>query len=115
MNVEPLTPKTWGTCWDHFGKRLIDLVQPAVGSHVLDIGTGGGASLYPAAKMVGPTGRVTGIEICEGCFKRTSGEIKRCGISNAELIFMNASEMTFDDESFDIVTSGFIGWLLLTI
>ena len=110
MKAELLKPKTWGTCWDHFGQRLVDLVQPAVGSHVLDIGTGGGASLYPAAKRVGPKGRVTGLEICEGCFNNTSSEIKRCGILNAEIIFMNAREMSFDDESFDIVISGFIGW-----
>jgi SAM-dependent methyltransferase len=60
--------------------------------------------------MVGPEGKVTGIETCEGCFERTSGEIKRCGISNAEVLFMDACKMTFEDESFDIVTSGFIGW-----
>lgn len=110
VKTESLKPKTWGTCWDHFGQRLVDLVKPAVGSHVLDIGTGGGASLYPAVNRIGPKGRVTGIEICEGCFNRTSSEIERCGISNAEIIFMDALEMSFDDDSFDIVTSGFIGW-----
>ncbi|MFW9968085.1 MAG: class I SAM-dependent methyltransferase [Candidatus Thorarchaeota archaeon] len=110
MEAESLTPKTWGTYWDYFGQRLVDLVQPGVGMTVLDIGTGGGASLYPAAKRVGPEGHVTGIETCEGCFKRTSGEIKRCGISNAEVLFMDAREMDFDDGSFDIVTCGFIGW-----
>ena len=110
MEAETLTPRTWGTYWDYFGQRLIDLVRPEAGMEVLDIGTGGGASLYPAAKKVGLEGYVTGIEICEGCFKRTSGEIKRCGITNAEILFMNATEMTFDDDSFDIVTCGFIGW-----
>ncbi|MGD9381922.1 MAG: methyltransferase domain-containing protein [Candidatus Thorarchaeota archaeon] len=110
MEVDSIKPKTWGTYWDHFGQRLVELVQPATGSHVLDVGTGGGASLYPTAKRVGPRGRVTGIETCEGCFNRTSGEIKRCGVSNAEVLFMDARKMTFDDESFDFVTSGFIGW-----
>ena len=51
---------------------------------VLDIGSGGGASLYPALKRVGPTGEVFGIEICEGCFNHTSGEIERCGFTNAK-------------------------------
>ena len=110
MEEESLKPKTWGTCWDYFGQRLVDLVQPTLGAHVLDVGTGGGASLYPAAERVGPKGHVTGIETCEGCFNRTSSEIKRCGISNAEVLFMDAREMTFDDKSFDIITSGFIGW-----
>ncbi|NHJ12733.1 MAG: class I SAM-dependent methyltransferase [Candidatus Thorarchaeota archaeon] len=105
-----LEPRTWGSCWDHFGARLVELVKPREGSMVLDIGTGGGASLYPAAKRVGPKGYVTGIETCEGCFKRTSGEIERCRIPNAEVRFMDAREMSFEDESFDFAISGFIGW-----
>ena len=103
-------PRTWGGYWDHFGERLIELIQIKPGTRVLDIGSGGGASLYPAVKKVGPTGEVIGIEICEGCFNRTSGEIKRCGFINAKMIYMNAQNMDFDDESFDYVTCGFMGW-----
>ncbi|NHI84081.1 MAG: class I SAM-dependent methyltransferase [Candidatus Thorarchaeota archaeon] len=110
MDEMTLEPRTWGSCWDHFGARLVDLVEPSVGSLVLDIGTGGGASLYPAAKRVGPKGHVTGIETCESCFNRTSGEIERCRIHNAEIKFMDACEMSFEDESFDFAISGFIGW-----
>ncbi|MGD2073286.1 MAG: class I SAM-dependent methyltransferase, partial [Candidatus Thorarchaeota archaeon] len=80
------------------------------GARVLDVGTGGGASLYPAVRRVGPNGEVIGIEICEGCFKHTSGEIERCGITNVKMLYMNAQNMDFDDESFDCVISGFIGW-----
>jgi ubiquinone/menaquinone biosynthesis C-methylase UbiE len=103
-------PRTWGGYWDYFGERLVELIQIESGSRVLDIGTGGGASLYPAVESVGSIGEVVGIEICEGCFERTSGEIERCGIANAKMIYMNAQNMDFDDESFDYVTSGFMGW-----
>ena len=110
LSGDAIQPRTWGGYWDYFGERLVELTQIESGARVLDVGAGGGASLYPAVKRVGPDGEVIGIEICEGCFKRTSGEIKRCGISNAKMLFMNAQNMDFEDESFDFVISGFIGW-----
>jgi SAM-dependent methyltransferase len=107
---DTIHPRTWGGYWDYFGKRLVELTQIESGARVLDVGSGGGASLYPAVRRVGSDGEVIGIETCEGCFNRTSGEIKRCGITNAKMIFMNAQNMDFEDESFDFVISGFIGW-----
>jgi SAM-dependent methyltransferase len=53
---------------------------------------------------------VTGIDIKEKSIESTSSEIERCKIKNARVVLMNASEMTFEDESFDFITSGFIGW-----
>ena len=105
-----LKPKTWGGYWDHFGKRLVELANIPKDARVLDIGTGGGSSLYPAAERVGSKGEVIGIETCEGCFERTSSEIERCRIDNARMEFMDAKEMTFEDESFDFVFAGMIGW-----
>jgi len=108
--TEQKEPKTWGSCWDHFGRHLVELVGIRPGSRVLDVGSGGGASLYPAAEKVGPRGMVVGIETCNGCFERTSAEIDRCGVSNAKLLYMDARKMNFEDDSFDFVISGFIGW-----
>ena len=105
-----LTPVTWGSYWDYFGRRLVELVGVTEGVAVLDIGTGGGASLYPAARIVGDRGQVIGIETCRHCQERTSSEIKRCGITNAKVLLMNAEDMTFTDSSFDIVIAGLIGW-----
>ena len=103
-------PITWGTFWDHFGETLVRLLEIKEGSRVLDIGTGGGANLYPAAKRVGGAGYVTGVELCEHCVNKTNGEILRCGISNAEVLFKDARETEFPDASFDYVIAGFIGW-----
>jgi ubiquinone/menaquinone biosynthesis C-methylase UbiE len=105
-----VTPKTWGSYWDYFGLRLVELVRVSEGAHVLDVGTGGGASLYPAARIVGDRGRVIGIETCHDCQERTSSEIIRCGITNAKVLLMDAEKMTFADASFDFVTAGLIGW-----
>jgi tRNA G46 methylase TrmB len=84
--VTAVTPKTWGSYWDYFGVRLVELVGVTEGALVLDVGTGGGASLYPAARIVGDHGQVTGIETCHGCQERTSSEINRCGITNAKVL-----------------------------
>jgi ubiquinone/menaquinone biosynthesis C-methylase UbiE len=105
-----VTPKTWGSYWDYFGLRLIEFVGITEGTHVLDVGTGGGASLYPAARIVGDRGQVIGIETCRDCQERTSSEIIRCEITNAKVLLMDAEKMTFADASFDFVIAGFIGW-----
>jgi ubiquinone/menaquinone biosynthesis C-methylase UbiE len=105
-----MTPRTWGSYWDYFGRRLVELVGVTEGATVLDLGTGGGASLYPAARMVGDGGQVIGIETCRHCQEGTSSEIERCGIANAKVLLMDAENMTFTDSSFDIVIAGLIGW-----
>jgi ubiquinone/menaquinone biosynthesis C-methylase UbiE len=105
-----MTPRSWGSYWDYFGRRLVELVGVNEGAAVLDIGTGGGASLYPAARMVGNRGQVIGIELCRHCQERTASEIERCGITNAKALLMNAENMTFADSSFDVVIAGLIGW-----
>ncbi|MBN2230276.1 MAG: class I SAM-dependent methyltransferase [Candidatus Thorarchaeota archaeon] len=106
---EVLVPRTWGTYWDKFGETLVRLLEIREGAHVLDIGTGGGSTLFPASRRVGPTGKVTGVELCEHCVGRTNGEIARCGISNAEVHPIDARTMDFPDASFDYVIAGFIG------
>ncbi len=110
MTGTAVTPKTWGSYWDYFGLRLVELVGVTEGALVLDVGTGGGASLYPAARIVGDHGQVTGIETCHHCQESTSSEINRCGITNAKVLLMDAENMTFAHGSFDFVIAGFIGW-----
>jgi len=105
-----LEPKTWGLLWDSFGARLVELLALEEGANVLDVGTGGGSTLYPAASIVGLNGRVTGIETCEGCFNSTNAEIQRCNVNNAKVLFMDGNEMSFENGIFDYVIAGFIGW-----
>lgn len=103
-------PKTWGTFWDIFGKRLVELLDVFEGAKVLDVGSGGGSVLYPLAKRVGLSGYVTGVELCDHCAKKTASEIKRCKITNAESIYLDARDTKLPDECFDYITAGFIGW-----
>ena len=104
MNDSELTPKTWGTFWDIFGEMLVGFLNVPDGTRVLDVGSGGGSVLYPLVKRVGLEGHVIGVELCDHCAKHTASEIKRCGILNAESIYMDATNTEFSDESFDCIT-----------
>jgi ubiquinone/menaquinone biosynthesis C-methylase UbiE len=105
-----MKPKTWGNYWDYFGQRLVDHLGIDPGSRVLDLGTGGGSTLFPAARATGNDGEVIGIELWESMIDEMNKEITRCGIKNARVQKTDAREMKFRDGSFDVVIAGFIGF-----
>jgi hypothetical protein len=49
----------------HFGRRLVEVVGVEPGHQVLDVATGRGAVLFPAAQHAGSTGRVVGIDLAD--------------------------------------------------
>src|SRR5262245_11110298 len=51
--------------WDYFGRRTIELASLPIGSRVLDVCCGAGASALPAAEIVGPTGNVIGVDLAK--------------------------------------------------
>lgn len=48
------------------GQRLVELAQIPAGARVLDVASGRGAILFPAAERVGPQGKVIGVDISPG-------------------------------------------------
>ncbi len=80
------------------------------GSSVLDIGTGGGACLIPAAKIIGPTGQAIGIDLWKNRIDEVNENIKKNSLSNIITQVMDARELTFDDNTFDYTLCGFIGF-----
>ena len=90
-----------------FGERLVETAQIHEGAQVLDVACGRGAVLFPAAKRVGPSGQVIGIDLAEGMARETQMEIERRGLKQAEARQMDAENLTFPDSSFDFVLCGF--------
>jgi ubiquinone/menaquinone biosynthesis C-methylase UbiE len=91
----------------HFGKRLAELAEIRKGACILDLGMGGGTSLIPAAKRVGTTGQVFGIDISHEMIRYSYEKIKDLKIPNARLIQTDAKNLIFKDNTFDCVLSGF--------
>merc|ERR1712127_107404 len=78
-------------------------LETNAGSTVLDVGCGvGGTSRY-LAKSLGPDSQVTGITLSPNQVKRATELAVEQGVDNAKFTVMNALEMEFPDNSFDVV------------
>ncbi|MHA2028311.1 MAG: class I SAM-dependent methyltransferase, partial [Candidatus Kariarchaeaceae archaeon] len=97
--------------WSTFGLRLIDQMHLKTGTKVLDVGTGGAACLIPAAKKIGVSGQIIGIDSWEKGIPGAMENINNAGLTNASVQFMAAQEMTFEDNTFDSTVCGFIGFI----
>ncbi|NHK31184.1 MAG: methyltransferase domain-containing protein [Asgard group archaeon] len=96
--------------WSAFGQRLTDLIKFKEGTKVLDIGTGEGGCLIPAAKKIGSNGKIIGIDRWPNFIEEATENIKKNFLTNAYLEIMDARELTFDDSTFDYTICGFIGF-----
>ncbi len=78
-------------------------LQP--GERVLDLGSGAGTDSLVAAKMVGPNGSVTGIDMTPEMLAKARAAAAEIGAANVEFIESEAESLPFPDASFDVVIS----------
>ena len=86
--------------------RLVALERMAIkpGTRVLEVGVGTGinASLYPR------TCHVTGIDLSDSMLEKARERVARERLTNVRLLEMDAANMKFADESFDIVYAPYL-------
>ncbi len=87
--------------------RLVARLNPAPGEKILDVATGTGAVALGLAQAVGPTGRVTGIDLAEAMLERLARKIEKFGIANVDLHVMDAAALDFRRDYFHHVTCSF--------
>jgi arsenite methyltransferase len=75
------------------------------GEEVLDVGSGAGTDSLVAAQMIGPGGRVTGVDMTPGMLAKARAAAAEMGASNVEFLEGEAERLPFEDESFDVVLS----------
>ena len=75
------------------------------GEQVLDLGSGAGTDSLVAAQMVGPEGRVTGIDMTPEMLAKARSAAAEMGQSDVEFVEAEAEHLPFDDGSFDVVIS----------
>ena len=77
----------------------------APSERVLDLGCGAGTDSLVAAQMVGPGGRVTGIDMTPEMLAKARAAAAAMGASNVEFLESEAEQLPFADGSFDVVVS----------
>ncbi len=87
-----------------FGAGLVDCMALAPGMKVLDVATGKGAVLLPMARLVGPAGHVTGVDLSGAIVREAERAARAAGLGNVDLRRMDAERLEFPDGSFDAVT-----------
>ena len=81
--------------------RMVYDLRIAPGRKVLDVATGTGAAALAAARLVGPEGRVIGIDLSEGMLDQAYANCHRQGLSNVDLHTMDAGRLEFRVGYFD--------------
>jgi ubiquinone/menaquinone biosynthesis C-methylase UbiE len=84
----------------------VDIAAIASGNRVLDVASGRGAVLFPAAEKVGASGDVVGIDLAEEMVGATNEDAARLGL-RVRVKLMDAEHLDFPDAAFDRVLCGF--------
>lgn len=90
--------------FEYFGQRLVTLANLAEGDKVLDVATGKGAVLFPAAKIVGPQGLAVGIDLSDKMIQEAR---KKAPFPWIDFRQMDAEHLLFPDHFFDTVFCAF--------
>jgi ubiquinone/menaquinone biosynthesis C-methylase UbiE len=83
----------------------IGFLDLKAGEHVLDLGSGAGVDVFLAARKVGPTGRVIGVDMTPEMLARARGNAARHGFANVEFREGRLEALPVEDASIDAVTS----------
>jgi SAM-dependent methyltransferase len=75
------------------------------GDTVLDIGSGSGTDALIAAGLVGPAGRVIGLDLTEAMRTKLRAIAAGAGVANLEVLAGNAEAIPLPDASVDVVSS----------
>ncbi len=77
----------------------------AEGEVVLDLGSGGGIDAFLAAKQVGPTGKVIGVDMTPEMLAKARDNARRVSASNVDFRLGEIESLPVPDRSIDVVVS----------
>jgi SAM-dependent methyltransferase len=84
---------------------VFGLARLVAGERVIDLGSGSGMDVCCAAQLVGPTGRVVGIDFTPQQLERARGLAAAAGLGQVEFREGRIENLPAEDESFDCVIS----------
>jgi SAM-dependent methyltransferase len=75
------------------------------GQAVLDLGSGGGIDCFLAARRVGPTGKVIGVDMTPEMLEKARSNQKKIGASNVEFRLGEIEHLPVADDEVDVIIS----------
>lgn len=82
-----------------------DMGEIKEGDVVLDLGSGAGFDCFLAAKKVGKTGKVIGVDMTEEMIERARANAKKQGYDNVEFKLGDIENLPIQDSSIDVAIS----------
>jgi arsenite methyltransferase len=82
-------------------EKLVEYAKLSSGQRVLDVACAAGFSTMLAARVVGDTGKVIGIDIADKLLEVAGAKANSAGLSNIEYRVGDAEVLEFEDASFD--------------
>lgn len=83
--------------------RVLEMLQPKPGEHILDVGVGPGLLAHDLARMVGESGRLVGLDSAPAMLKMARTRL--AAMPWAECVEGGAEKLPFADAAFDAVVS----------
>jgi SAM-dependent methyltransferase len=83
----------------------LGLGELCTGQTILDLDSGAGLDSLLAARKVGPTGKVIGVDLCPVMLEKARHNASLLGLHNVEFIEAGIEKVPLPDESVDVVIS----------
>lgn len=88
-------------------KDTMNRMNVQTDQHALDLCCGTGDWTIALAEVVGPNGKVVGLDFSKNMLKVGQEKVEQKELKQVELIHGNAMDLPFEENSFDYVTIGF--------
>lgn len=86
-------------------RKMLDHAQIEEGQHILNVGCGTGLDSFLTASLLGPHGRVVGIDISPEMVRRANEKAAARGLANVTFQVMDAEKLSFPANHFDAVVT----------
>ena len=83
----------------------VTLASLKPGQNVLDLGSGGGIDCFLAARQVGETGHVIGVDMTYAMLEKARANLQRVGLKNVEFRLGEIEHLPVADSTIDIILS----------
>jgi ubiquinone/menaquinone biosynthesis C-methylase UbiE len=93
--------------WNYFGGQTVERLSLPPGSSVLDVCCGTGASALSAARLVGPRGKVIGVDLAKELLELARAKAAQQHLGNIQFELGDMLSLRFPSGSFDAVVCVF--------